>query len=97
MTSKYGFSVVAPISVTSPSSTACSTESCCALLNRWISSMKRIVLRPLPPSRSSARRKTARTSSTRAETAESSSKSAPVCSATMRAIVVAARRAVEDQ
>ena len=87
MTSKYGFSVVAPISVTSPSSTACSTESCCALLNRWISSMK-IVLRPLPPSRSSARRKTARTSSTRAETAESSSKSAPVCSATMRAIVV---------
>ena len=55
-TSKYGFSVVAPISVTSPSSTACSTESCCALLKRWISSMKRIVRRPFAPSRSRARR-----------------------------------------
>ena len=53
-TSKYGFSVVAPISVTRPSSTACSTESCCALLKRWISSMKRIVRRPLAPSRSRA-------------------------------------------
>ena len=52
LTSKYGFSVVAPMSVTSPSSTACSTESCCALLKRWISSMKRIVRTPLPPSRS---------------------------------------------
>ena len=87
-TSKYGFSVVAPISVTRPSSTACSTESCCALLKRWISSMKRIVRRPFPPSRSRARAITARTSSTRAETAESSSNAAPVRSATIRAIVV---------
>ena len=88
LTSKYGFSVVAPMSVTRPSSTACSTESCCALLKRWISSMKRIVRRPFPPSRSRARAITARTSSTRAETAEISSNAAPVRSATIRAIVV---------
>ena len=88
LTSKYGFSVVAPISVTRPSSTACSTESCCALLKRWISSMKRIVRTPFPPRRSRARAITARTSSTRAETAEISSNAAPVRSATMRAIVV---------
>ena len=50
--------------------------------------MKRIVRRPLPPSRSRARAITARTSSTRAETAEISSNAAPVRSATMRAIVV---------
>ena len=87
-TSKYGFSVVAPMSVTSPSSTAWRTESCCALLKRWISSMKRIVLSSLPPRRSRARAITARTSSTRADTAEISSKAAPVRSATMRAIVV---------
>ena len=88
LTSKYGFSVVAPMSVTRPSSTACSTESCCALLKRWISSMKRIVRTSLPPSRSRARAITARTSSTRAETAEISSNAAPVRSATIRAIVV---------
>ena len=34
ITSKDGFSVVAPISVIVPSSTALSNESCCALLNR---------------------------------------------------------------
>ena len=50
--------------------------------------MKRIVRRPLPPSRSRARVSTARTSSTRAETAESSSNAAPVVSATIRASVV---------
>ena len=43
LTSKYGFSVVAPISVTSPSSTAGSSASCWALLKRWISSRKKIV------------------------------------------------------
>ena len=42
MTSKDGFSVVAPISVTTPVSTAFSSESCCDLLKRCISSMKRI-------------------------------------------------------
>ena len=43
MTSNDGFSVVAPIRVTVPSSTAGSRASCWALLNRWISSMKRTV------------------------------------------------------
>ena len=56
MTSKYGFSVVAPISVTMPSSTAGSSASCCALLKRWISSRKRIVRWPFAPSRSRAAR-----------------------------------------
>ena len=88
MTSKYGFSVVAPISVTSPSSTAGRSASCWALLKRWISSRKRIVRWPDPPSRSRARASTSRTSFTVAETAESSSKAAPVVSATMRASVV---------
>src|SRR5919197_1569483 len=55
MTSKYGFSVVAPISVTSPSSTAGSSASCCALLKRWISSRKKIVGSPLAARRWSAR------------------------------------------
>ena len=43
LTSKNGFSVVAPISVSRPSSTLGSRASCCALLKRWISSRKRIV------------------------------------------------------
>ena len=88
LTSKYGFSVVAPMSVTSPSSTACSTESCWPLLKRWISSMKRTVRTPFPPSRSFARAMTARTSSTRADTADSSSNAPPVRAATIRAMVV---------
>ncbi len=46
LTSKYGFSVVAPMSVTSPLSTAGRSASCCALLKRWISSRKR--MRALP-------------------------------------------------
>ncbi len=88
MTSKYGFSVVAPISVTSPSSTAGSSASCCALLNRWISSRKRIVRRPLVPSASRDRASTSRTSFTVADTADSSSKREPVDAATIRASVV---------
>ena len=88
LTSKYGFSVVAPISVTSPSSTTGSSASCWALLKRWISSRKRIVRCPWVPRRSRARAITARTSFTEAETAESSSKAAPVVAATIRASVV---------
>ena len=88
MTSKYGFSVVAPMSVTSPFSTAGSSASCCALLKRWISSRKRIVRRPLVPSRSRALPSTSRTSFTVADTADSSSNAAPVEAATMRASVV---------
>ena len=45
ITSKLGFSVVAPMRVTHPRSTASSRESCWVLLNRWISSMKIIGLR----------------------------------------------------
>lgn len=39
---KDGFSVVAPMSVTMPFSTAPRSESCCDLEKRWISSIKRI-------------------------------------------------------
>ena len=42
MTSNEGFSVVAPIRVIVPRSTAPSSESCCALLKRCISSIKRM-------------------------------------------------------
>ena len=42
ITSNEGFSVVAPISVTTPFSTAPRSESCCDLEKRWISSMKSI-------------------------------------------------------
>ena len=45
VTLKLGFSVVAPMRVTHPRSTASSRESCWVLLNRWISSMKIIGLR----------------------------------------------------
>ena len=41
LTSKYGFSVVAPMSVTVPSSTCGRRASCWALLKRWISSRNR--------------------------------------------------------
>src|SRR3954454_11667055 len=47
LTSKNGFSVVAPTRNTRPSSTAGSSVSCCALLKRWISSRKKIVGSPL--------------------------------------------------
>ena len=43
MTSKEGFSVVAPMKVTVPSSTWGRITSCCALLKRWISSTNRMV------------------------------------------------------
>ena len=52
LSSKYGFSVVAPIRVTRPSSMPGRSASCCALLKRWISSRNRIVRRPSAPSRS---------------------------------------------
>ena len=41
--SKDGFSVVAPIRITVPSSTACKRASCCALLKRCISSINKMV------------------------------------------------------
>ena len=44
--SKDGFSVVAPIRTMLPFSTKGRKASCCALLNRWISSTNKIVLTP---------------------------------------------------
>ena len=88
MTSKYGFSVVAPISVTTPSSTAGSSASCCALLKRWISSRKRIVRCPARAEPLAGSRDHLAHLRTVAETAESSSNAAPVAFATIRASVV---------
>ncbi len=88
MTSKYGFSVVAPIRVTSPSSTAGNSASCWALLKRWISSRKKIVLAPVVFRRSRARSITALTSALPACTALCSSNAAPDASAISRASVV---------
>src|SRR5690606_40942568 len=42
ITSKEGFSVVAPINVTNPRSTAPRRESCCDFEKRWISSMNKM-------------------------------------------------------
>ena len=94
-----GFSVVAPISVTSPSSTACSTRVLLRLVEAVDLVDEENRAPPLPPSRSRALAITARTSSTRADTAESSSNAAPVVSATMRASVVLPTpgRPVHDQ
>ena len=79
--------MVAPISVTRPSSTAGRSASCCALLKRWISSRKKIVGRP-DARRSSARAITSRTSARPALTAESSSKAPSTRAAMIRASVV---------
>ena len=46
LTSKEGFSVVAPMSKILPFSTKGKNASCCALLKRWISSTKRMVFSP---------------------------------------------------
>ena len=46
MTSKEGFSVVAPIKVKRPDSTWGKSASCWLLLKRWISSTNKIVWRP---------------------------------------------------
>ena len=74
ITEKYGFSVVAAIRVTQRFSTAGSSESCWALLKRWISSRKRTVSLPYPPVARRAPSMTARTSLTPAVIAESSTK-----------------------
>ena len=80
--------MVAPISVSRPSSTAGSSASCWALLKRWISSRKRIVGRPLPCRRSRARSITALISALPALTADSSSKAPSAPAAAIRASVV---------
>ena len=77
-TSNPGFSVVAPMSVTVPSSTAPRSASCCPLLKRWISSMKSIVsMNAFFICRASAR--TSLTSFTPLATAESATKRFLVC------------------
>ena len=88
LTSKYGFSVVAPMSVTTPSSMAGSRASCCALLKRWISSMKRTVRAAVRVRASRAPWMAARTSAVPELTAESCTRRAPVSAAMSRASVV---------
>ncbi len=88
LTSKYGFSVVAPIKTSRPLSTDGSNASCWALLKRCTSSRNRIVPRSNWPSRSSARCATSRTSLTDADTAERCSKAFWVVLAITWAIVV---------
>ena len=88
MTEKLGFSVVAPMKVTSRFSTAGSSASCWDLEKRCTSSMNSTVSLPCDTSRSWARFSTSRTSLTPDVTAESSSNSRPDCLATMVASVV---------
>ena len=84
LSEKYGFSVVAPIRVTVPSSTAGSSTSCCAFDHRWTSSTNRTV-RKRPPFAPSI---TLRASATPEFTAESWISSAPTASASRCARVV---------
>ena len=71
ITSNEGFSVVAPMSITVPASTAPSRASCWALLKRWISSMKRIgAAGEVKSERLRAESMTSRTSFTPAVTAD---------------------------
>ncbi len=87
-TEKKGFSVVAPMRTTSPSSTAGSRASCWDLLNRCTSSMKRMVPRPCSPSSRRASSMAPRTSATPAFTADSGTKVLAVVAATTWARVV---------
>ena len=83
---KFGLCVVAPIRTTVPSSTYGRRTSCCDLLKRCISSMKRIV--PLPPSSSRALSHILRMSATPERTPESRTKLRFVVFATTSASVV---------
>ena len=87
-TSNDGFSVVAPMSTMSPASTRGRNASCCALLNRWISSMKTMVRRPVARRIRSASLITSRISLMPASTALKETNRALVVSAMMRASVV---------
>ncbi len=79
ITSKDGFSVVAPIRVTVPRSTCGRNASCWALLKRWISSTNRIVRWPRSARRSSASPTRPRTSLMPVSTAENGEKCALAC------------------
>src|SRR5438034_4231586 len=85
MSSNDGFSVVAPIKVSSPRSTNGRNASCCALLKRCTSSTKSIVCRPDCASTASACATASRMSFTPASTAEMERKSALNASAISRA------------
>ena len=63
-TKKKGLCVVAPINRTAPDSTSGSSTSCCARLNRWISSMNSNVGMPVFTSRLAAACNTRRRSAT---------------------------------
>src|SRR5579864_1022161 len=82
MTSNDGFSVVAVLINTNPSSTWGRIASCCALLKRWISSMKSTVRRP-------ARRWTLASATT---FLRSATPAVTADMATIRALVSVARR-----
>ena len=71
-TENDGFSVVAPMNETQRFSTAGSSASCCALLNRCTSSMNSTVCVPVRPRSRRAASMAARTSLTPAVTADSS-------------------------
>jgi len=86
--SKDGFSVVAPMKQTVPSSTYGRKASCCDLLKRCTSSRKSTVRRPLPARSCCACSTAARTSFTPAITAESARNSESQVFATRRASVV---------
>ena len=88
LTSKKGFSVVAPMSTTNPSSTAGSSTSCWDLLKRCTSSMKSMVPWPCSPRRRWASARASRTSFTPAAVAESVTRCLAVASASRRASVV---------
>ena len=86
--SNDGFSVVAPMKQTVPSSTYGRKASCCALLKRCTSSRKSTVRRPLPARICCACSTAARTSFTPAITADSARNSESQVFATRRASVV---------
>ena len=88
LTSNEGFSVVAPISTMSPASTRGRNASCCALLNRWISSTNRMVRRSPRRRPSSAAAITARISLIPASTALKATNRDFVMAAITRASVV---------
>jgi len=87
-TSKDGFSVVAPTSVTVPASTCGKSASCWDLLKRWISSMKSSVRSPRKFRRCAASATASRTSFTPAITADSATKPALISAAKIRPSVV---------
>ena len=80
--------MVAPMRTMSPSSTDGNKASCCDLLNRCTSSMKRMVPWPCSPSRCRASSMARRTSATPALTADRGTKALAVTVAMTEASVV---------